>query len=136
MTGWLLDIWWCNSVFNSHNTDMLITDPDMYIFVTWYLTLDIWHLYLTCYYLIPDTGCLTLILDILSLDTWYLTLNIWHLIIDMLSLDTWHMLSLGTDTLDQILWHMTGYYYTWHLYYIAYDYTFTGTWHDYYNATT
>jgi len=29
------------------------------------------------------------------------------------------MLSLGTDTLILILWYLTGYYYTWHLYYIA-----------------
>ena len=57
-----------------------------------YLTLDIWHWYLTCYHLTPD---------------------IWHLTIDMLS--------LGTDTLDLMLWHHTGYYYTWHLYYIAYS---------------
>jgi len=26
------------------------------------------------------------------------------------------MQSLGTDTLDLMLWHLTGYYYTWHLY--------------------
>jgi len=39
----------------------------------------------------------------------------------MLSLDTWHILSLGTDTLDLIPWHLAGYYYTWHLYYITYS---------------
>jgi len=89
--------------------------------VTWY-----WHVnYLTliCLYstpetqhLIPNTWYLRLILD-----TWYLTPDIWYLTIDKLSLDTWHMLSLGTDTLDLMLWHLTGQYYTWHLYYIAYS---------------
>jgi len=71
--------------------------------------------------LIPDTWYLTLMLDMLSLDTRYLTPDIWHLTIDMLSLNTWHMLSLSTDTSDLMLWHLTGYYYTWHLYYIIYS---------------
>jgi len=79
-------------------TDILITWRWYVILDTWPLTLDPWHRYLTYYHLTPD---------------------IWHLTIDMLSLDTWHMLSLSTDTLDRILWHLTGYCYTWHLYCIA-----------------
>ena len=114
----------------------------MYILDTWSLTLDIWHWYLTWYYLapdtwhlisdtgtwhaitwhlIPDTWYLTPVLDMLPLYTWYLTLDIWYLTNDMLSLDPWHMLSPSTDTFDWIFWHLTGYYYTWHLYYIAYS---------------
>ena len=62
-----------------------------------------------------------LMLDMPSLDTWFLTLDIWYLTIDMLSLDIWHMLSLSTDTLDLMLWHLSGQYYTWHLYYIVYS---------------
>ena len=31
------------------------------------------------------------------------------------------MLSTGTSTFDLILWHLTGYYYIWHLYYIIYS---------------
>jgi len=95
-----------------------------------YLTVDIWHQYLPCYtwQLISDTGTchaildtwyLTLVLDILSLDTWYL-----HLIYNTWRLTCYHsldMLSHGTSTLDLILWHLTGYYYTWHLYYMAYS---------------
>jgi len=64
----------------------------------------IWYTYLT-----PN----------LDPNTWHAI--IWYLTIDMLSLDTWHMLSLGIDTLDLMLWHLTGYYYTWHLYYIVYS---------------
>jgi len=30
-------------------------------------------------------------------------------------------LLLGTDTLDLMLWHRTGYYHTWHRYYITYS---------------
>ena len=70
---------------------------------TWYLTHNIWHRYLTCYHLTPDTWHLIY-------DTWQLTC---YLLLDMLS----H----GTSTLDLILWHLTGYYYTWHLYYFAYS---------------
>jgi len=87
---------------------------------------------LPCYtwHMIPNTGTCHAIFDIwypisvlamLSLDTWYLTPYIWHLTINMLSLDTWHMLSPGSSTLDLILWHLTGYYYTWHLYYMVYS---------------
>ena len=39
-------------------------------------------------------------------DIWYMTP------------DNWHMLSPGTSTLDLILWHLTGYYCTWHLLHI------------------
>jgi len=102
----------------------------MYIFDTWFLTLYIWHRYLTCYYLTPDTW------DLISdTDTWHVIT--WHLTIDILSLDTWHMLSPGNDTFDLILWHLTGYYYTWHLYYITFSWLslLRGLWHDYYTAT-
>jgi len=119
MTRWLLDIWCFNSVFNSRDTDMLITWP-------WYVYT--WHL-------ISNTWYLTLVLDMLSLNTWSLTPETWHLTIDMLSLDTWHMLSPGTNIFDLILWHLTGYYYTWHLYYITYSWLSLSPWHDYYTAT-
>jgi len=132
------------------------TDTGYVILNTWYLTpvldmlyltLNIWHLHLTCYtwHLISDTGTwhvildtwyMTPILDMLSLDTWYLTADIWHLTVDMLSL-TWHMLSPGTITLNLILRHLTGYYYTWHLYYMAYSLLslLRESWHDYYTAS-
>jgi len=47
------------------------------------------------------------------------------------------MLSPGTDTFDPVLWHLTGYYYIWHMYYIAYSWLslLRGPWHDYYTAT-
>ena len=47
------------------------------------------------------------------------------------------MLSPGTDTFDLILWHLTGYYYTWHPYYIAYSWLslWREPWQDYYTAT-
>jgi len=95
----------------------------MFIFDTWSLILDIWHWYLTSdtWHLIPDTWYLKLVVDMLSLNTWYLTPNIWQLMIDKLSLDTWHMLSLGTDTIDMMLWYLTRQYYTWHLYNIFYS---------------
>ena len=109
MTRWLPDIWCCNSVFNSPDTNMLIS----------------WHYYVYTWHLIPNTWYLTLVLDMLSLNTWSSIPETWHLIIDMLSLDTWHMLSPHTNTFDLILWHLIGYYYTWYLYYIAYhDYHF------------
>ena len=100
MTGWLLDIWCCNSVINSPDTDMLIIWHWHVILDTWSLTLDIWHRHLSCYtwHMIPDTWYLTPVLDMLSLKTWYLTPDIWHLTIDMLSL-TWHA--------------FTWYYYIW-----------------------
>ena len=98
MTGWLPDIWCSNSVFNSPDTDMLIT----------------WRWYVYTWHLIPDTWHLTLVLDMLSLNTWYLTIG-------MLSFDVWHMLLFDTNTLNLMLWHLTGYYYTWHLYCVAYS---------------
>jgi len=103
MTGWLPDIWYCNSIFNSPDNNMLITWHWYVILDTWSLTLDIWHWYLTCYHLTPD---------------------IWHLIYDTWQLTCYHlldMLSHGTSILDLILWHLTGHYCTWHLYYIAYS---------------
>ena len=103
MTGWLPDIWCCNFIFNSPDTNMLIT----------------WHWYFYTWHLIPGTWYLTPVLDMLSLNTWYMTPNIWHLIIDMLSL-TWYPFT-WYSTLDLMLWHLTGYYYTWHMYYIAYS---------------
>jgi len=91
MTGWLLDIWCCNSIFNSHDINMLITWP-------WYV--NTWHL-------IPDTWYLTLVLDMLLLDTWYLTFDIWHRYLTCYNLtpDTWHLIS------DIGIWHVI----TWHL---------------------
>ena len=65
----------------------------------------------------------------------------WHVITWHLIPDTWYMtldmLSPGTSTSDLILWHLTGYYYTWHLYYIAYSWLslLRGLWHDNYTAT-
>ena len=91
------------------------------ILITWYLTpvlamlylsLDIWHQYLPCYTwpLISDTGTCHVILDprypIPVLDMLYHSLNI---------------LSPGISTLDLILSHLTGYCYTWNLYYITYS---------------
>jgi len=79
----------------------------MYILDTWYRTLDIWHRYLICYYLTLDTW------HLISAGTWHVIT--WHLIpdtwcltpvLDMLSLDTWHMLSL-------VLTHLTWYCDTW-----------------------
>jgi len=91
MTGWLPDIWCCNSIFNSHDTDVLITWP-------WYVYT--WHL-------IPDTWYLTLVLDMVLLGTWYLTLDIWHqyLTCYYLTPDTWHLIS-DTDTWHVITWHL------------------------------
>ena len=122
---------------------IMIYDPMItwHMMLTWYrhVILDTWYLTptLICYtwHLLYDTWYLTPVLDILLLDSWSLTLDTrhqyltcyhltpdtWYLTLDMLSLDTWHMLSPGTDTFDMILWHLTGYYYTWHLYYIAYS---------------
>ena len=76
-----------------------VTSIGLYWILTWYLTHDIWY---------PT-------LDMLSPDTGYLinTPDMWHSIL--------YMLSLGTNTLDLMLWHLTGYYYTWHMYYIAYS---------------
>ena len=88
-----------------------------------YLTHDIRHRYLPCYiwHMTPDTGTCMLYL---THDIWhqYSTCYTWHLIPD-----TWYMtpkinmLSLGTSTLDMILWHLIGDYYTWDLYYLAYS---------------
>ena len=60
-----------------------------------YLTLDIWHRYLSCYtwHLIYDTGACHAILDIsyMTLDIWprYLPCYTWHLISDT---STWHVI--------------------------------------------
>jgi len=84
----------------------------------------IWNVY-SYYFLIPcHMTChshvvWSLYLNVLLYFPWHLTPDIWYLILDIISLDTWHMLSLGTDTFDIISWHLTGFYYTWHLYYIA-----------------
>jgi len=62
---------------------------------------------------------LTSVLDMLSLDT-----DTLHLIYDTWQLTCYHsldMLSPGASTYDLILWYLTGYYYTWHLYYMAYS---------------
>jgi len=112
---------------------------------TWHLISDTGTWHVITWHLTPDTWCLTLVLDMLSLDTWCLTLDIWHryltcytwhlildtwyltLVLDMIYLtpDTWYMtldmLSHSTSTLDLILWHLTVYYHTWHLYYFAYS---------------
>ena len=98
----IFDTWYLTPVLACYIWHM-ITDTGTFhaIFDTWYrtpvlamlyLTLDIWHRYLTCYtcHLIYDTG-------------------------------TWHMLLPGPSTLDLILCLLTGYYYTWHLYYLAYS---------------
>ena len=102
-------------------TDMLHLTPALDML---YLTHDIWQRYLTCYtwYLILDTWYLTSVLDMSSLNTWYLTpvnlvYNIWWLT----CYHSLNMLSHGTSTLDLILWHLTGYYCTWRLYYFAYS---------------
>ena len=127
----------------------MISDTGTYhaIFNTWYLTPvlamlylihDIWHRYLPCYtwHLISDTGACHAILD-----TWYLTpvlamlyltFDIWHGTCHVIlapdirhrHLTCYHslnMLSPGTSTLDLILWHLTCYCHTWHLYYMAYS---------------
>ena len=116
VTGWLLDIWCCTAVLNSPDTDILIIWHWYVILDTWCLTLDIWHRYLTYYYLTPDPWHSISDTGTWHVITWHMTPDIMTLTIDMLSLDTWHMLSPGTDTFDLMLWHLTGYYYTWHLY--------------------
>ena len=73
----------------------------MLLLDTWYLTLDIWQRYLTCYYLTPDT---------------------WHLLYYTWQLTCYHsldMLSHGTSTLDLMLWLLTGLLL--HLYYNVYS---------------
>ena len=74
---------------------MLCRTPvfNMLLLDTWFLTLDIRHRYLTCYYLTPET---------------------WHLTIDMLSL-------ILDICYHLVLTHLTWYCDTWHLYYIAYS---------------
>ena len=88
--------------------------------ITWHLIPDTWCLTPVLDMLLLNTWYLTPVLDMLSLDTCYLTPDIWHLILDTCyhSLD---MLSHGTSTLDLILWQLTRYYYTWHLYYFTYS---------------
>jgi len=111
MTRWLPDIWCCNSVFNSPNTDMLIT----------------WYQYVYTSHLIPDIWYLTQVLNLLSLDTWQLTW--YHLILDIryhlvLTHLTWCCdIWLDTTTLTPVL----------HCVFMII--TFTGTWHDYYIVT-
>ena len=104
------------------------------IFDTWYRTSI---LAMLIWYMIPDTGTYHAIFNpwywtpalamlYLTYDTWHrhLPCYIWHMISDT---GTWHMLSPGPSTLDLILWPLTRYYYTWHLYYRAYyDYHFYG----------
>jgi len=84
-------------------------------------TPDTCHAILNPWYLTP-------VLAMLILDTWYptpvlamlyLTLDIRHR--HLTCYHTLDMLSPSTSTLDLILWHLTGYCYTWHLYYIAYS---------------
>ena len=70
-----------------------------------YLTLDIWHRYLICYYLTPDrlildTWYLAPVLDMLLPDTWYITL------------DNWHAITYWT-CFHMVLVHLTGYCDTW-----------------------
>jgi len=100
------------------------------VLVMLYLILDIWHQYLPCYiwHMISDTSTCHAIFD-----TWYptpvLASYTWHMIYDTSTWhvipDTWYltinMLSPGTSTHDMILWHLTGDYYTWHPYYLAYS---------------
>ena len=89
MIAWHIILWLC---IDSPDTDML------------YLTPDPWHL-------IFDTGTWHVI-------TWHLIPDTWHLIYDTWQLTCYHsldMLSHGTSTLGLMLWHLIGYYYTWHL---------------------
>ena len=91
------------------------------IFNTWFLIIQVniryLHRHLICYiwYLIYGTWYLTL-------DTWYLTLAL-------------NMLSPGISSLDLILWHLTGYYYTRHLYFLAYSWLSLLRGLDYYIIT-
>ena len=85
----------------------------MFILDTWSLTLDIWHWYLTCYHLTPDTWQLTCYHSILDI--------CYHLVLTYFTwcCDTW----LDTITPDTyIILHI-------------HDYHFDGgPWHDYYTA--
>ena len=96
------------------------------VFVMLYLSLDIQHRYLPCYtcHLISYTCTYHAILI-----TWYLTpvLAMLHLTLDILP--------PGTNTLDLILWHLTGYYYTGHLYFLAYSWLSLLRGLDYYIVT-
>jgi len=100
---YLRDTWYLTLVFDilylTPDLDTWYMTPvlDLLLLDTWYLIHDIWHWYLTCYHLTPDT--------------WDLIL--WHLMVDMLS--------PGTSTLDLILWNLIRYYCTWHLYYFTYS---------------
>jgi len=87
-----------------------VLSPDMLLLDTcpWYV--NFYHLSLVMTWLV--TYHLPEHLS-LACYTWYLTPDIWHLTVDMPS--------PGTNTLDLILWHLTGYCYTWHPYYIAYS---------------
>ena len=99
--------------------------------IGWYLIFDVvtltdilvtwsWHVY-TWYLYTPDT-CHAI------LNTWYLTpaLAMLYLTLDIrhrywICYHTLDMLSPSTSKLALILWHLTGYCYIWHLYYIAYS---------------
>jgi len=102
MTRWLPDIWYCNSVFNSHDIDMLITWP-------WYVYT--WH---DPSHLISDTGTWHVITWHLISDTWWLIC--YHLILDI----CYHL----------VLTHLTWYCDTW-LYTITPDTCTTLHIHDY-----
>ena len=104
MSGWLPNIWCCNSVFNSHDTDMLIIWHWYVILDTWSLKLDIWHRYLTCYQL--------------TLDTWHLISDTWQLTCYHLIPDICYRLVMTHLTWCCDTWLDT---YIWYLYYIAYS---------------
>ena len=94
----ILDTWYLTPIF-----DML------------YLTLDIWHQYLTCYYFTPNTWHL-----ISNTSTWHVILDTWYLtpVFDMLylTLDIWHLYltcyHLTPDTWLMIFdtWQLTCYH--------------------------
>jgi len=111
----------------------------MLLLDTWYLILDVWHRYLTCYYLIPDTWHL-----IFDTGTWYVIT--WHLIPD-----TWYMTSVNWHAITWYLTYViTWYWHTWSdivtpdliilhltpiLRCIFMTFILTRTWHGYYTAT-
>ena len=69
------------------------------LLITWHRYVNTWHLIHDTWYLTPDTWYAITWYWVFDKYTWYS-----HLILDMLS--------LGTDTLDLMLWHLTGYYHT------------------------
>jgi len=101
VTGWYL-------IFDVVTlTDILVTWP-------WYIYTDTCHAILITWYLTPVLAMLHL-----SLDIWhrYLPCYTWRLT----CYHSFDMLSPGTSIFDMILWHLTGYYYTRHLYLFAYS---------------